>query len=311
MPFTKNLQIALHFMAHKGLFFLAPLLTAAIVTGCGGDDGGKVKNKDGENVSVSETVKYIPIADCDTFSSAWSKENTLVYHVLSEPDDMHPANGNSALKSEIFLYTQVFLVSPDFRKLSVRAGSACKALPSVTPDGLQYTYELKDYLKWDDGSPMTAEDVIFTFKAYKCPLTNNPHAKPYLENLKDIVVDPANPNKITLVMKRIYVQNVFFLSDYPILQRKYFDPKNVLGNYTIPQMDDPNLKADQKPDLNAWGTEFNSPKYSREAQYLVGLGPYRVEKWDPGQSMTLIRKENHWTKGSTDIYETSIFRSGW
>lgn len=286
-----------------------PLLAAAAalivsLSSCGNGDNDQSNNANGENVSATDSIKYIKIADSDTFLPSWSKENTLIYHNIGEPNDMHPTNGTAAARTEINIYTQMFLMQADFHNLGVQPGVA-KAMPKISENALEYTYELRTDVKWDDGSPLTAEDVIFTFKANKCPLTNNPHAKPYLDNLKDIVIDKANPNVITLYMKRKYIQNINFLTDYPIMQRSYFDPKNVLAHYSFEQLDSPDLKADTQKDLNDWGTEFNSPKYSRDPKFLVGAGPYKFAKWEPGQTITLIRKENHWSKGSTDPYEAS------
>lgn len=273
--------------------------------GCGGSDEKKDGNKkNGEVASATDSLKYIKLEDSKDFLPAWSKENVLVYHTIGEPDDMHPTNGTSASRSEIQLYTQVTLVQTDFRTLKPRP-IAVKAMPEVSADGLQYTYELRDDMKWDDGSPITVEDVIFTYKANKSPLTNNPHAKPYLDNLKDIVVDPANPRKFTFIMKRLYVQNITFTADYPIMQRSFFDPKNVLSKYTLAQFDDKNFKADQQADLSAWANEFNNPRYSRDPKYIVGAGPYKFAKWDPGQSITLERKDSYWYKGEDDPYFAS------
>jgi peptide/nickel transport system substrate-binding protein len=160
---------------------------------------------------------------------------------------------------------------------------------------------------WDNGEQLTVADVIFTFKAIKCPLTNNPHAKPYLENLKTITQDPANPRKFTLVMKKKYIQNIVFLTDYPLLQESYWDKGKVLQKYTFEQLDEVGFNAASKKDLNGWATEFNSPKYSRNPEFLVGLGPYRFEDWKPGQSYTLVKKENHWTSKlkSPSAYHTA------
>ena len=274
----------------------------AALTGCGGGDSKKGKGS--ETASATDSMKYIKIEDSKEFLPNWSKENVLVYHTIGEPDDMHPTNGNSAQRTEIHLYTDMTMIQTDFRTLGIKP-IAVKGLPEISEDKLNYTYELRDDLKWDDGSPFTAEDVIFTFKANKCPLTNNPHAKPYLENLKDITVDASNPRKVTFHMKRQYVQNITFLADYPLLQRKFYDPKNTLAKYTFAQFDDPNFKADTKADLNAWGTEFNNPKYSREPEFMTGLGPYKFAKWDAGQTITLTKKPNHWAQGSTDPYETA------
>ncbi|MDQ3047451.1 MAG: ABC transporter substrate-binding protein [Bacteroidota bacterium] len=272
---------------------------------CGGNDGtaGKTKNTDGEKISADES-SFIEIADASKIDPSWSKENVLVYHDIGEPDDMHPTNGLSAQRNEINGYTQVYLIGTDYQNLTVRP-IAVKALPVVSENGKEYTYDLRSDIKFDDGSVLSMEDVIFTFKANKCPLTNNPHAKPYLDNLVDIRIDPSDNKKFTIVMKEKYIQNISFLTDYPIMQRTFFDKNNVLSNYTFAQFNDKTFKADQKKDLNDWGTEFNNAKYSRDPKFIVGAGQYRMEKWDPGQSITLVRKENHWTKGSTNLYETS------
>ena len=283
--------------------FTLSFVSLFMLYSCG---GGKERNSvNSKNVSVTDSTKYIHIADAEEFDPSWSKENIIVYHVIGEPDDMHPTNGNSASRSEINLYTQMVLVASDFHKLDLRPGLA-KAMPVISEDELEFTYELRDEPRWDDGDQVTAEDVVFTFKAVKNPLTNNPHAKPYVENIKEIVIDPANPRVITFKMKKKYIQNIAFLTDYPILQRKLWDPQNTLSKYTFAQLDDPNFKADTKDDLKSWAAEFNHFKYSREPQHMRGLGAYKMTKWDAGQAITLERKQNHWTSGTTNPYETSF-----
>ena len=141
--------------------------------------------------------------------------------------------------------------------------------------------------------------------ANKCLLTNNPHAKPYLDNLINIIPDKYNPNVFKVIMKEKYIQNVSFLTDYPIMQRTFFDKNNVLVKYTFKQFNDKNFLINQNKELNDWASEFNSAKYGRDPKFLVGAGPYRFENWDAGQTITLIRKENHWTKKSSRMYERS------
>ena len=106
-------------------------------------------------------------------------------------------------------------------------------------------------------------------------------------------------------MKRPYMHNVAFWGDYPIMQSKFYDSLNVLSKYSFEQFDDPNAKLDKDKKLTAWANEFNSAKYGRDPQYLTGLGPYKVTSWEPGQTLTLERKQNHWTKGKENIYEAS------
>ena len=283
----------------------SPILfcSLAFFSSCGGNDSTKGGKHDADNDKISANqTKFIKIDDAKSFLPSWSKENIVVYHVVGEPDEMHPTNGINAYRNEIMGYTQVFLIAIDFETLTMRP-MAVKSLPTVSENGKEYTYELRNDIKFDDGSTLSVEDVLFTFKANKCPLTNNPHAKSYWDNLLDVVVDKNNPNKFTLIMKEKYIQNIAFLNEFPIMQRSFFDKANILSKYTLTQFCDKNFKADKQKDLNDWASEFNSAKYSRDPKYIVGAGPYRFEKWDAGQSITLVKKKNHWSDGSDKIFE--------
>jgi len=236
--------------------------------------------------------------------SKQSKENIVIFHTIGEPDGMHPADDNSGPRTEINTYTQIFLITTDI-KTNQPLPYLATALPKISEDGKTYTYTLRTDMKWDDGSPITGEDVIFTFKANKCPLTNNPHAKPYLENILDIVVDKTDKNKLIFTMKDKYILNIWMLTDFPIMQNKFFDPKNVLSKYSLQQFDDKNFNGEKEVSLMAWAKEFNDPKYSRDINFSTGAGPYKITSWEPGQTMTLVKKKNHWSEGKKSMYESA------
>ncbi len=219
----------------RTLFFI---LIITMMASCGGGDSSTDSKTNYNKQTITEgQIKYIKLEDAKSFLPSWSKNNVLIYHTTYHPDDMHPVNGNSALKTEIMSYTQMYLIATDYQNLAVRP-SAVKALPKVSENGKEFTYELRNDIKWDDGSPLTVEDVIFTYKANKCPLVNNPFAKPELDNIVDIQADKSNPNLFTVYMKREYIQNITCLSDFPIMQRTFFDKNNVLSKYTFAQLDD-------------------------------------------------------------------------
>lgn len=217
---------------------------------------------------------------------------------MAEPDDMHPTNGTSALRAELNLYTQVSLLKVNF-KTGELIPCMVKSLPMVSPDGLNYTYEVKDGLSWDDHSAMSAADVAFTAKANKCLLVNNPGLKPYWDNIKEVMIDPANKNKFTVVMKRPYILNTWFWTDFPIMQESYYDKQKVLSKYSNEQLGDSTfLKT--KNDIKQWAEEFNGPKFSTDPAFLNGGGPYKITKWDKGSGMTLEKKKDHWTANCSD-----------
>lgn len=250
------------------------------------------KSRDQSSVVFNANVRF---ADSDTFSENWSRQNTVVYHTISEPDNLHPTNGNSTPRSEIFLYTQQYLINTDYANLSLAPGLV-EALPDVSADGLEYSYTLRSGVRWDDGSPLTAEDILFTAKAFKCPLTNDPGVKGYWENLSDVRLDALHPEKFMLIMKEKYIQNIAFLSSFPVLEKKFHDPKNLLGKFSLRQFDDTAFHAGSYQEITAWASEFNDDSNGRDVSKLNGLGPYRVTTWDPGISITLEKKKNYWSR---------------
>lgn len=229
-----------------------------------------------------------------TGSCKKTQNNTLVVHLLNEPEDMHPTNGASAVRAEINLYTNLSLLRVNY-KTGELLPCLAKALPVVSSDGLNYNYELKSDMIWDDKSPITAHDIAFTTKASKCLYTNNIGLKPYWENIEDIIVDSNNDKKFTIKMKRPYILNTWFWTDFPIIQAAFYDKQNVLAKYSNAQLTDSTfLKS--KQDIKQWADEFNSPKYSTDPQFMSGAGPYKITKWDKGVSITLEKKKDHWSE---------------
>ena len=139
----------------------------------------------------NESGIYLPLDSPSTRSVNWSDKNTVLVHIIADPDNLHPTNGTSQTRAELSLYLNGALLRTDLRSGELKPG-LCTGLPVISDDHLSLTFELKEGPLWDDGSPLTVQDVIFTAKAAKCPLTDNPGFKPYFEMVKDVVVDPSN-----------------------------------------------------------------------------------------------------------------------
>jgi peptide/nickel transport system substrate-binding protein len=177
--------------------------------------------------------------------------------------------------------------------------------PSIDEDGVSYTCELRQDVTWDDGSRITSADVIFTAKANKCPLTDNPNTKPYWSILKEIIPDSTDSSKFTVVMHKPYIYNILLWADFPIMQERKFDPGRVLTAFSFAQFDDSTFAATQHATLIRWSKVFNGPDNSRNPKNLIGAGPYQVVSWTSGQEVVLEKKPNHWSDKSTSIYEKS------
>ncbi len=261
------------------------------------------KNK-GVGAENGDSVTSLQLPDAKEPRPEWSRENKVVVLSISDPDNLHPSNGNSQTRAEINLYIHEALVMSDLKNGGMMP-ALCKSMPVVSPDQLRLTFELREEPRWDDGTPLTAQDVIFTCKAAKCPLTENPAAKAYFSEIKEVVADPTNPLKFTVVMKRAFIQNVGIWSDQPIIERARFDSTNTLSTYTFAQLDDSTYKAGADPKMVKWAASFNDQANGSVPNRINGLGPYQVVEWTPGQQLVLQKKPNHWTKNSTNYWETS------
>lgn len=242
-----------------------------------------------------QSIKLITIGLALFLCACQKKEinNTLVVHALAQPDDLHPTNGASAERAEINLYIHLSLLRLDYETGNL-APCLVKELPKVSPDGLKYSYEMKDGITWDDNSPITGYDVAFTTKANKCFLTNNPGLKPYWDNIKDIIVDQKDPKKFVVEMNRPYMLNTWFWIDFPIIQEKFYDSLKVLSKYTNRQLSDTTFLKSAK-DVIDWAKKFNNSEFYSLPQNISGAGPYKVVSWEKGTTITLEKKKNHWS----------------
>jgi len=250
------------------------------------------------------TQKFIQNEQATSWNSNWKTNNSVIFHIVGEPASLHPTNEPSTIAQFIFQYTQGFIVRGNLATLVIEPGVIINSNLPINVDDLLLHYAVRNDIFWDDGTPLTVKDIEFTLKTHKCPLVENSQAKAYFENLDSISINIEN-NSFDVWMKKPSVLNTFFLIDYPILQKSFYDSNGLLDSYALSDFDDNNFKSTAS--LSAWSTVFNSAKFGRNISNLNGLGAYRVDKWDSGNSIRLVKKLNHWTASLTNpsSYETT------
>ena len=137
-------------------------------------------------------------------------------------------------------------------------------------EACSYTFHLEENVKWHDGEPFTASDVKFTIEAIMDPENGSENA-PNFEDVEEITV--VDGHTVTF---RLSAPNVAFL-DYmamAVLPRHLLEGENM-----------------QESDF------FRAP---------VGTGPYKLESWDEGQAITLVKNEEYF-QGPANI-EKIIFK---
>jgi peptide/nickel transport system substrate-binding protein len=123
----------------------------------------------------------------------------------------------------------------------------------VSPDGrMEMTWRLRKGLSWHDGAPLSAEDFLLSFQFQKSAHPDSEAAEA-----------ASAPDEETFV--------VFYPSPLPGAAEVIWQPlpRHILGP-TLQQLS-PQEAFDT---LSYWNTEF------------VGVGPYRLERWEPGAFIT-------------------------
>ena len=225
-------------------------------------------------------------------------KNVVIASIGTTPDGLHPFNVNSNLSTYVFTFTQKTLHATDPRTLK-QIPVLIKEMPDTIGDLKTFYFEVKKGIKWDDGTDFTGADVVFTMKMTVCPLTNNPGAKSiYASVIDEVWTDPNNPYKVYYSTKSVQYTAKTLFQEIKMQQKEYWDPENITDEIVFKNIE--NLKASKK--IEKWFREFNGNENNFNPDKLVGLGAYQVKELKEGSHVTLIKKQNHWTKGDTLLH---------
>ena len=194
-------------------------------------------------------------------------KKTFVIGVAQEPDSLHPLFSSMMVGNEVQgLVFESMVEYTDQWELLPRV---VESIPTVENGGLkkldgnrlETTWKFKKDLKWSDGWPITAHDAVF---AYNVVMDNNvPVVSRDLENRIE-KIEAKDDQTLVITWKEPYA---YTFTGYTFL------PKHIL---------EPVYKKDP--------TKFHlDANYNRKP---LGNGPYIIEEWNPGASITLALNPN-------------------
>lgn len=129
---------------------------------------------------------------------------------------------------------------------------------SVSPDGKDFTFKLREGVLWHDGQPFKAEDVVFTFNYFKAVRNN-------------ILVNYASAEAV---------------DDHTVVVR-FSEPAPYLLTLLGPS---------QLPILPAHAYKGLDTDGIRKSDVLIGTGPFVFKEWERASHVTLERNANYWDK---------------
>ncbi|TVR11756.1 MAG: ABC transporter substrate-binding protein [Phormidium sp. GEM2.Bin31] len=200
--------------------------------------------------------------------------NQIILGQLSDPKTF-----NAALSQEspnVFSYIYDGLVTSD--------GVTAEVIPELaeswetSEDNLRLVFTLREGLRWSDGEPLTADDVVFTFNDIyfnrRIPSSTRDVLRvgesgefPTIQKLDDRRIEVLLPEPFSPILRTL---------GSPIL------PEHILR----PAVEDVNEEGE--PRFNTmWGT--NTPP-----EEIISNGPYRLSQYAPGQRVRFERNPYYW-----------------
>jgi peptide/nickel transport system substrate-binding protein len=192
----------------------------------------------------------------------------LLVSIRSEPRTFNRFAGRSETTELITLLTQAKLVRINRQSQTIEPWLAESWTRSA--DGLVYTLKLRPNVEFSDGQPFTSADVLFSFAAVYDASTQSPLADSLEVNGKRLVASAPDPYSVSIAFPSAFGPGLRLLDNLPILPRHKLEPALQSGTLA-----------------RAWGVTTPPGE-------IVGLGPFVISEYAPGERVVLSRNSRYW-----------------
>jgi len=223
--------------------------------------------------------------------------------MMSEPDGLSPILARRRSAREIFrlIFANLMALDPksnDLKPVLIKSSPVIEEIEEgPLKGGKKYTMEIREEAKWDDGTPVTAADYVFSSKIVLHPSVKTRYGV-VTDLIKDIQTYPNNTKKLSVLTSDCHILTEGSITaDLFLYKEKLFDPKLALRKYdylAFKEKDKAQEIVKTDSTIAEVGDLFMDVSYSREQGKVVGAGPYKLKEWVTGQKIVLVKKENWW-----------------
>ncbi|MEU6400847.1 ABC transporter substrate-binding protein, partial [Streptomyces cinnamoneus] len=179
--------------------------------------------------------------------------DSVVVGIAAEPESLSPLlgygkDGNSKIFDGLLTHDADMKLKP----------ALAEALPEVSADGRTYSFKLRPGVKFSDGAPFSAKDVVFTYRTILDAGTNNA-SKTELDAIE--TVEAKGEDTVVFTLKYPYA---------PFAERTVLPiaPEHIAGTQDV-----------------------NSGDFTTRP---VGTGPYVFVGWSKGEKLSFKANPGYW-----------------
>lgn len=240
------------------LVLAAAMVASMVLAGCGG------KSEGGDDAAAT---------------GDGSAEKQLAVQIGPDPETIDPALNSAVDGGNMLLYSFECLLTVD-ENMEIQPGQAESW--EVSEDGLTWTFTLRDGLKWSDGSDLTANDFVYSWKRVCDPNT----AAPYAETVLGMVEGFAEAQEGNLDALGVSAP------DDKTLVVKLASPCTFFDSLAAFATLSPVQQATIEENGDAWATT---------PETYISNGPFHITEWVPGSHIIMSKNENYWNKDAIKL----------
>lgn len=245
----------------KKLISLLLVATMAVgLVACGSDAASDSTN----NAGGTET------ADAATPAATGDKE--LAVQIGPDPETIDPALNSAVDGGNMLLHAFECLLTVG-QDGTLQPGQA--ETWETSEDGLTWTFHLRDGLKWSDGTPLTANDFVYSWQRVCDPAVAAPYAETVLGMVKGY--DEAIAGDVTAL--------AVSAPDDLTLVVELSAPCSYFGSLAAFATLSPVQQATVEANGDAWAVA---------PETYVSNGPFYMTEWVPGSHITFSKNPNYW-----------------
>jgi len=257
--------------------------------------GAFQSESEGDRMKLSLGWSGVALLVSGAISSAWAaevpkgatlaKKQELVRHIKDEPASLDPVKAVGLPEIQVIRDLFEGLVNQDEKG---------KLIPGVATrwqsnDNRVWTFTLRDNARWSDGTPVTAEDFVYSWQRLVDPKNTSPFAwfaaLAGISNAQAIIDGKQTPDK--LGVKAVNKHTLTVQLDKPV---PYFP--NLAANFALYPV--------PKTAIEKFGNDWTKPGN------LVGNGAYVLQDRVVNEKLVVVPNTHYWDNARTVLQKVTF-----
>jgi len=240
----------------------------------------------GSAASGSSAASSGSAASSSSAAEKLASEQVFRYYTSSEPSTLDPWTNNSGSASIIIqaIHEPLLRASSDKNGWEPGLMTDYKANDAMT----EFTLTLRSGAKWQDGTEITADDIVYSFqRALDSKLGSEIAYRYYpIVNAEDVYTGKKQPSELGVKAKDAHT--IVITTTEPC-------------DYFLDMMTASGFAPIQKAAAEKYGE-----LYGTDVDKTVASGPFKLTEWTHKNSMVLEKNENYWDAANVKLTRLEI-----